>query len=241
MTRARPMRLRFARGQSATEFVVMFPVLLLLVFGIIQFGLLYQARATLNHATMLAARAGALHNGNRIEMRRALGTGLAPLFASEASLDGYATALVKANLETLLPGFVTLDVLNPTTAAMQDFGRARLDGVRGRELPNDTLNYRNTGPGSRSGISIQDANIIHVRVTYCVRLLVPVVDRLLYAAVNATSPTHVSLEAHGMSNPFGSGGEPLLPRCNSFGTTRRIPIRSEAFIRMQSPFYESNL
>jgi Flp pilus assembly protein TadG len=229
-------------GQSATEFLIILPALVFLVFGIIQFGLLYQTRATLNHATLLAARAGAMHNGNSGEMRAALARGLAPLFASEASPEGYAAALAKAQVEAS-EVYAAVDVLNPTADALSDFGRGRLDGGAGSELPNDTLNYRTTAPGAKSKLSIQDANLLHLRVTYCVRLLVPVIDRILYATVNTLTPdTHVGWQANGMSNPFSTGGEPSTTPCGpptAFG--RRITVRSEAFVRMQSPFYNSNV
>ncbi len=232
----------FQRGQSATEFLVIFPALVLLVFGIIQFALLYQARATLNHATMLAARAGALHNGDKSEMRAALAKGLTPLFAAAADPKGYGDALFKSKTETSLL-YTKLEILNPSPAALSDFGKAALDGTSGIQLPNDTLSYRTTTAGSSSKISIQDANILHIRVTYCYRLIVPIVDRILYATTNASSPsTHVGLQSHGMSNPFGTGGEPLVPNClTSLVGDRRIEIRSEAFVRMQSPFNKSNL
>ncbi|MDP2369506.1 TadE/TadG family type IV pilus assembly protein [Rhodoferax sp.] len=230
------------RGQSATEFLVIFPALVLLVFGIIQFGLLYQARATLNHATMLAARAGALHNGSASEMRAALARGLAPLFAAQASAEGYAAALLKAQVEASA-ALAALDVLNPSADALADFGRARLDGGAGSELPNDTLNYRSTTAGGKSKLSIQDANLLHLRVTYCVRLLVPIIDRILYATVNTLTPdTHVGLQATGMRNPFATGDEPTATPCGpptAFG--RRIPVQSEAFVRMQSPFFSNNV
>lgn len=232
------------RGQSATEFLVIFPALFLLVFGIIQFALLYQARATLNHAALLAARAGALHNGDQTEMRLALAKGLAPLFASEASPAGYAEAVLKAAAQTAaLSNLTRLEVLNPTRESLIDFGQSALDGVSGVELPNDTLSYRTTTPGANAKISIQDSNILHVRVTYCFRLVVPVVDRILYATVNALSPsTHVGLQANGMSNPFGTGGEPLIPQCfNPLFRGPRINIQSEAMVRMQSPFFQKNL
>lgn len=229
-------------GQSATEFLIILPALVFLVFGIIQFGLLYQTRATLNHATLLAARAGAMHNGSSGEMRAALARGLAPLFASEASPKGYAAALAKAQVEAS-EVYAAVDVLNPTADALSDFGRGRLDGGAGSELPNDTLNYRTTTPGAKSKLSIQDANLLHLRVTYCVRLLVPVIDRILYATVNTLTPdTHVGWQANGMSNPFSTGGEPSTTPCGpptAFG--RRITVRSEAFVRMQSPFYNANV
>lgn len=236
---------RRARGQSMTEFLVVFPVMLLLVFGIIQFALLYQTRLTLNHATMLAARAGALNNGDQVKMRAALANGLAPLFAKEATLDGYTEAVFKANLETnKFANMVNLTVLNPTRPALNDFGRTKLDGTGGRELPNDTLSYRSTGAGASSRISVQDANILHVRVEYCTRLIVPVVDRVIHAAVNAFLPYDPVLESGGMSNPFGLNGTVPKPAVSCFNPLfkgPRIRIQSEAFIRMQSPFYESNL
>jgi len=228
------------RGQSATELLVVLPVLVLLLFGTIQLGLMYQARSTLNHATMLAARAGALHNGDHGAMRNALARGLTPLFAKEASATGYTKALNDALTETATGSITRIEVLNPTGPALADFGRARLDGEGGRELPNDTLHYRTTAAGSTSNLSVQDANLLHVRVTYCYRLIVPVIDRMLHAAVNAVStPTTGS----GMGNPFGIGAAPGAgARCAAPGVRGpRIEIRSEAILRMQSAFYEANL
>lgn len=240
-----PRLLARARGQSMTEFLVVFPALVLLVFGIIQFALLYQTRLTLNHAAMLAARAGALNNGNETKMRVAMANGLAPLFAKEASWDGYLKAVVDANLETnKFSNMTDLTVLNPTKAAMNDFGRTKLNGTGGRELPNDTLSYRSTTPGANSKISVQDANILHVRVEYCTRLIVPIVDRVIYATVNAFLPFDPALESGGMGNPFGMNGtvsKPSLSCLNPLFKGPRIKIQSEAFVRMQSPFYESNL
>lgn len=231
---------RRQRGQSATEFLVIFPALVLLVFGILQTAFLYQGRATLNYATLLAARAGALHNGDVGAMRNALSRGLAPLFASEATPAGFATALAKATAETASASMLTsIEILNPTADALKDFGRDRLDGTAGKELPNDTLAYRTSSAGASSKQSVQDANLLHVRVTYCFRLIVPVVDRMLQIAFN--TPT-ASASGSGMGNPFGIGAEPLLPVCSNplFGG-RRIYIQSEALVRMQSPFFESSL
>lgn len=238
-------RLR-ARGQSMTEFLVVFPALVLLVFGIIQFALLYQTRLTLNHAAMLAARAGALNNGNDVKMRVALANGLAPLFATEASMTGYAAAVFEANKHTIKGANMTdLTVLNPTKAALNDFGRTKLNGTGGRELPNDTLSYRSTTPGATSKISVQDANILHVRVEYCARLIVPIVDRVIYATVNAFMPLDPVLESGGMGNPFGLNGTLSKPSLSCKNPLLKggphIKIQSEAFVRMQSPFYESNL
>lgn len=219
-------------------------MLVMLVFGIIQFALIFQARATLNHATMLAARAGAMNNGDQDAMRAALAKGLTPLFAAKPDMVSYGEALIKAKIETAqLANMAQLLVLNPTRGALSDFGRNRLDGAAGRELPSDTLSYRSTTPGSASKISVQDANILHLRVSYCFRLVVPVMDRVIYAGAHAISPFSAALSANGMSDPFGTHGTnlPTLDCLNPAFRGPRIIIRSEAMVRMQSPFYESNL
>lgn len=230
-------RMRHA-GQASTEFLLAFPVVVLMVFGIIQLGLLYQGRATLNHATLQAARAGALHNGNLGAMRNALARGLAPLFAGSADTAGYAEALTQATIETAAASNMTkIEILNPTSAVFDDFGRPRIDGVSGDELPNDTLAYRKSTAGASSNLSIQDANLLHIRVTYCYRLIVPVIDRMLHAATNGSLS-----EATGMSNPFGIGSKPLVAKCtNPLLLGLRIHVRSEAIVRMQSPFYKVNV
>jgi len=236
---------RHARGQSATEFIVIFPALIFLVFGVIQWGLVYQARATLNHAALLAARAGAVHNGSQAEMRKGLAAGLAPLFASEATMNGYLAARAKAFTEVSVAKLATIAIVNPTPQAFNDFGQARLDGLgpaSDREIPNDTLNYRNPAPGASSGVSVQDANILHLRVTYCYRLVVPVVGRMIHAASNALSSFSHSLQNHGMSDPFGIGSSPPVDPCTRpLVAGPRIRIESEAIVRMQSPYYRSNL
>jgi TadE-like protein len=237
---------RAQRGQSMVEFLVIYPALIFLLFGVIQWSLIYQARSTLNHAALLAARSGAIHNGKQSEMKKALAAGLTPLFATEASDAGYIAARAKSLTEISIANLASFEIVNPTSAAFTDFGTARLDGggaPSDREIPNDTLTYRNTSAGGASGISVQDANILHIRVTYCYRLIVPVVGRMILAVSSALTPFDHSLQANGMSDPFGigSGGLPVDSCTRPFVQGPRIRIQSEAVVRMQSPFYRSNL
>lgn len=237
------------------EYLIIFPMLIMLLFGVIQWALIYQARAVLDHATLLAARNGAMYNGNQTEMKKALSAGLAPLFASEASDTGYLNAKATAVIEVNTPFIVSMKVVNPTPEAFTDFGKARLDGNPGKEIPNDTLQYRNTTAGGSSGISIQDANILHLRVTYCYRMYVPVVGNVINLVANALTPFSHELQANGMSDPFAfqesiNAAGDVAPKawdsCNFVRPPGRPPgprlkITSEAVVRMQSPFYESNL
>ncbi len=84
---------------------------------------------------------------------------------------------------------------------------------------------------------------MHLRVSYCFRLVVPVMDRIIHRGYYAISPISPATSANGMSDPFGTGGAaPLTLDCfNPLMRGPRIIIRSEAMVRMQSPFYEANM
>lgn len=222
------------RGQSAVEFIIAMPVLLLLCLGLIQFGLLYQARSTVNYATLMAARAGAVGNGQKSTMLNGFGRGIAPLFAHSTGLTTQQAAVLKAIVEARNPGVTQLTVINPTPAAMSDFGRTQYyAGKTVREIPNDTLMYRNTSAGSSSGMSIQDANLLKISVTYCYDLYVPFINRVIFSLVNGISNIYSTGQSNGLNLPVKANG------CYAYSTASgdfRIPLESEAIVRMQSPY-----
>lgn len=69
-------------GQAMVEFLIVVPVMLLLVLGILQFALIYQAKVTLNYAAFETARAGSLNHGNRDAMNLAFASSMAPLYTN---------------------------------------------------------------------------------------------------------------------------------------------------------------
>lgn len=58
----RPSDLRRDSGAAAVEFALVVPLLLLLVFGIVEFGRAYNAQVTLQHAVREGARYYAIHH-----------------------------------------------------------------------------------------------------------------------------------------------------------------------------------
>lgn len=52
------MRLRSKKGQAIVEFTLIFPLLLILIFGIIEFGILLYNKAVITNASREAARFG---------------------------------------------------------------------------------------------------------------------------------------------------------------------------------------
>ena len=69
----------YQRGQAMVEMVVISFVTLLMLFSIIQFALLYNAKTVLNYAAFEAARIGALNYSHPQSMRLALAQKLAIL------------------------------------------------------------------------------------------------------------------------------------------------------------------
>lgn len=53
-------QLREERGQTMTEFAIVLPILVVLLFGIVQFGIVFNTYVTLTDAVRAGARAGAV-------------------------------------------------------------------------------------------------------------------------------------------------------------------------------------
>ena len=204
---------RRQRGAAIIETVVALPVLLALILGTIQFGLIYEAKATLNHAALQAARAGAVSNAQPAAIRSGLARGLVPLYSPESSMQGVAATL--ARIEASLPTDARVRILNPTREAFEDFAE-EVDGIR--EIPNDRLHARSTSAGAQSGMNIQDANLLRVEITYGYELHVPLVNWFISRLLLSTRRAG-SLDAFEVS---------LLRRT-------RLPIVATSTVRMQSP------
>ncbi|MGA0023543.1 MAG: TadE/TadG family type IV pilus assembly protein [Burkholderiales bacterium] len=165
------------RGQALVEFLIIYPTLLLLVLGAFQFALVYQAKLTLNYATFMAARQGALKNGKSTSIKDGLAASMTPLFATNK--DDYVD-LIKARaiaaVEVFNPLNTQIVVLSPTANA---YNAHKADSQSGTEIPNDNLMYRPTT--AKGGMSVQDANILTIEVTYCTRLIVPIINKVIYS------------------------------------------------------------
>ncbi|HEY7429747.1 MAG TPA: TadE/TadG family type IV pilus assembly protein [Streptosporangiaceae bacterium] len=70
------------RGAAAVEFALLFPVLLLIVFGIIDFGRALNAQITLTQAAREGARLAAVGQPNVASRTQAAATGLSPVSVS---------------------------------------------------------------------------------------------------------------------------------------------------------------
>jgi hypothetical protein len=214
MTRRPTVRGRHA-GAATVEFAIVALIALIpLVLAVLQLGLLYVTKHTVQHAAFLAARAGAVSHGSRTEMLRYLAKGLAPLHAGamrDLERGDLATAVTaayaRAHAEARRPDRTRLRVLNPTRASFEDFERVRR-GIR--EIPNV---YVHGVPGPRSGQTLADANLLKLRVDYCAPLVVPLVDRIVTTALRRLDP------------------DPFRQQCY---WARRLPVAGHALVHMHS-------
>lgn len=256
------------KGQAMTEYLIILPSLLLLILGVIQLAFIYQAKSTLNYATFLGARQGSLKNANLTSIKDGVAGGMTPFFMHTSTAPDVPD-LVKARLIS------AIEIFNPRTASVEILSPSfdAFNGLNlGGSIPNDNLMYRTA---SADGMSIQDANLLKIRVTYCVKLIVPFVDRIIYGlATGIQSVSNLTNESFWQSNAetrpnlcsainaaYGNG-ETLVQSMNApeaSGLTGpektalagalssaipglgwnlggwRIPITSEAIVRMQSP------
>ena len=216
-----PKIFRWNSGQSMVEFIIVTPVMLLLVFGALQFALIYHAKTALNYATFEAARFGAVSNARKTEMENAFARSMAAIYTHNNTRDDLVCAreIVRKEIET---GFVNIEVLNPTPLAFNQLG-ITVDGDL--VIPNDNLMYRSKV--TSDGLTIQDANLLKIRVGYCYPLYVPYINRVLGIMLtndeDATCPGCTG--ARKQSGTFER-------RCLENG---RFPINAQAIVRMQSP------
>ena len=206
------------------EFIIVTPVVLLLLFGALQFAFLYHAKTLLNYATFEAARTGAVSNARVSEMENAFARSMAAIHTHNPTSDDVMCAreIVYKEIES---GFVHIEVINPdpTSNIFMELDDGSVSGDL--VIPNNNLMYRSDV--STTGLTIQDANLLKIRVSYCYPLYVPYIDRVLgIMLTNVESPS-----CPGCTGSFISTGS-FERACLE---NHRFPLHAQAIVRMQSP------
>ncbi|RYZ09623.1 MAG: pilus assembly protein [Comamonadaceae bacterium] len=199
-------------GAAMTEFIIVLPVFLMVVFAIAEMALMYQAKSVVDLAALAAARAGALdhaRNGATSSMHTAGAIALSPLYMRENASNGeVAGSIGRALADGVLS--MRIEVLNPTPQSFNDHG---INVAGRRVIPNDNLMYRGTTIRAASSQNIQDANLLKIRLTYCYEPKMPLSSDFLASALS----------------PLATARDPFCKLARG-----RLPITSEAIVRMQS-------
>jgi hypothetical protein len=221
------MKRRDQAAQAMTEFLIIIPVLILLIFGAVQAAFIYSAKNGLNYATFQAARVGAMNNAQYDDMRRGLVRGMYPMFSQYKNED---TRLEHTAGE--VDNFLLITRISPDNAAFNAWAEEQEDplgdGEANEAIPNDNLMYR---PMQQNPVSIQDANLLKIRVQYCMKLIVPIVDRLLSSTSQFVDRENSGRASASFKDVSRNTSANYADVCRS---RAGFIVSSEATVRMQS-------
>ena len=153
--------------------------------------------------------------------------------------------------------YVRITVVNPNTGSFTDFGvSADHDGSTQIKIPNDNLMYRDSKVigGGTSAQSVQDANLLKIHVGYCYELIIPFVNRMIWAMQaygTGSAPESEKIFGRYWADPdstppgfFGPPSDGFAKSCITDPTDDgrlSIVLYSQGIMRMQSAAVQCEL
>ncbi|HBI70600.1 MAG TPA: pilus assembly protein TadE [Massilia sp.] len=225
-------------GLAMVEFVVVGPIIAVIGLGIIQYAQLFFAKSQINHASFMAARAGSVGHANLGTIKAEYTKALIPLYGGGTNPAELAESAGKAATAV---GLSDVTILNPTRESFAAYNEPRLQARYNtnslRVIPNARLAFKTPSVDSASGQTIQDANLLKLRIVHSYKPTIPLARTIFSAYLKAADPrndaaytrivqdngipvvTHVTLhmqsdaiEGSPISSPgTGNGGNPTNP------------------------------
>ena len=219
----RPFALRNEQGQGTLEWFIAFPVVMLLLGGIVQTALVFTTQSTLNWATFYGVREATINHGSLQALRTGLAKGLMPLYPGGKNPGAAQTATAYAAAVAAVdnPSQTDIQILNPTPSALKAWTTTVYkDGQSVSEVPNSRLIY--TANTTRAGETLQTANLYKAHIRYCYPLMVPFVNTAVKTLMTGPFKPASAWD----DTCYGSGG---------------IPMAATATELMQSALYPQEL
>jgi hypothetical protein len=181
-----PLGFRVVRGASMIETIVVFPFLMFTGMAIVHLGLLYQAKSNLDYAAFMGAKVASSIGFDSAEDRDKILIEIRYRMAPTDSIDaiGHSDGALLGDIQFGVPDAdkIRLTIVRPTRAIFSAYGEGGGCGSGvGCFIPNDNLINEDTSTVNIPGegdISIQDANILTLRVEYYVETGVPFMQPL---------------------------------------------------------------
>jgi outer membrane protein OmpA-like peptidoglycan-associated protein/uncharacterized protein (UPF0333 family) len=219
------------RGASIIEFAIVGPLITLIGLSAVQYGLMFNTKNHINHAAFMAARAGAMNHALLNDSANipagitgAYFRALAPLYGGGGNAAEIAASVGKATADMV--GKVQIQILNPTEQSFNDWADPALSATVGKGkgtngsdamvIPNGGQANKGRTIGPESHQTIQDANLLKLRIVHGYKAGVPFVRNLyqIYLTwMHAKNPNMSVFEkgliAQGISVPGpGNQGNP---------------------------------
>lgn len=212
----RTLKAKSQHGVSMIETLLVFPVMFLIGLGIVHLGLIYQAQSNLEYAALMAARVGSVTSVDVSRMREEVSRRMSP---SQIGATPFS------------PDDVLIEIINPTKVMFDRCGQEPLDttACSGQcEIPNFGLQYRDPDDiDCDGGASIQDANLLRIKVTIRFDSKIPFMNMRLFPgdSRNMTSP------GVDTSNVSGDGVDISAVATVRMQTPARMTLENEGYYR----------
>ncbi|MFP2960398.1 TadE/TadG family type IV pilus assembly protein [Myxococcus sp. 1LA] len=231
------LRERNQSGQAAVESAIVLPLFVFLILGILQLGLMHQARLLTKYAAYKAVRAGALNSAKVDVMESAALAVLMPLLSVPGARGAYIPPVGSAAEFQEKWREVSGNRIPGTSlkhAEVTVCGPTRSDvGGSGPELDFD--DPRNTAP---TGWRESHRTKLRVQVTFNYRMIIPFADWVIYQSTRGRQMASV-LRMQSKA-PEGDGARERTESQLEEAAGQRIyisPIRATYTMRMQSNFF----
>lgn len=227
------------------EFMVIVPIFILVVFLILEMGLMYRAKFTLNHAAQQIARAGSLNNGCMGAMDDQAVRSLAPLYlrSDPSLLHLYKLKTLKSNAIKL---YADIDIIMPNDETFEQYkilGRlapsqlsdCAREKYRLKPYQQATFIPLSTPKNVPMNSEVATPRLLKIQLRYCYRLVFPIVR---WVIDSLQSNTLLSEIHHSFSRQCINGAANDL-----FGNKNQqfVVLNAHAAAWMQTPFLQNAL
>jgi len=186
-------------GQAITEFIFTFPVVMMMGAGIIHFGLLANAKANLDYAATMAARIASTQENFGLSDDPGQSTLFREVLRRMHATDTDAYDADDGDTDMAR---IRICIESPSNEAFDDWANA--EGI----IPSHNLQFRDVSEGASSGVSIQDANVLKLRVAYLYDTGIPGLNIGDSQSGDYRGHGDAPLPLHVESVEFNSGDQP---------------------------------
>lgn len=145
------------------------PAITVLGMAVLQYSLMFFAKNQINHAAFMAGRAGSVAHATIDSIEAAYTRALIPLYGGGENSQELMASHAKA-VADMTPNTLRIEVLNPTQESFDDFAKdPNLNALFStRAIPNTAISLRTDldQVGQTSGQTLQDANLLKLRITH---------------------------------------------------------------------------